>query len=816
MPRASSKGCRYSANIGVWKPVRNGSTCPSTRWAFSRSWAIATDASDPHTMTWCGQLSCDTAMSGRPAIAASATSTPHPSARNTRSGSTRSPSAMPRTKRSMASRVTAPATSIAVHSPRLWPTTTSGRTCSSASASVSSRPTYMMPAPCRSRSDDRGTSSASTPKCAATSSTRASNAGSTPGKANATCPPPAIRPSGANHTSLRPRQAWPRSTTLRASSTRFGVGSAMASRSRPGAPSDARSVPASTASASASWAATAARSSPVATNSGWRRRPRRAPAAGRRRRGRPQRSAGASSAAPRRRRARRGRAANGSAPDDPGATPSRMTWALMPPNPKALMPTRRGAPSSSHGRAARTTSKRLGSRSGCGSSQCSVGGRTRWCRASAALISPAIPLAGMAWPIIDFTEPSPTGGCALAVVVLEDVAQGGDLDAVAGAGGRAVGLDQADAGRVELGGLPGPLDGQHLPLAGGAHQRGGPAVARHAGAADRGVDPVAVAAGVGQALEHHDPGALADEDAVGGLVERADQARGAERPELGEHAPQGHVVAVVHAAGQHQVGSARLQLGDRLRHRQQRGRAGGVERVGGAPEVEAVGDERGHQVRHQADRRLGVRRAEGLLELVADGVELVVAQVGHQLAQAGDELLGGAHPLLEPRRGRREVAAPPEDDADALRVGHALDVAGVGERPGRGRQGQELVGLGTGGGDRHDAEVGGVEGHGRVDEPAPPAVEAVGSRRPGLEEDRVDPIGGTSVTASTPWTRLSQKAARSEAPGKIPAIPTTAIGSVATVSRRGLPARRTSRPPAARVRPPAARPVRPPPPRRGR
>ncbi len=27
---------------------------------------------------------------------------------------------------------------------------------------------------------------------------------------------------------------------------------------------------------------------------------------------------------------------------------------------------------------------------------------------------PAIPLAGMAWPMFDFTEPSPTGGCALA------------------------------------------------------------------------------------------------------------------------------------------------------------------------------------------------------------------------------------------------------------------------------------------------------------------------------------------------------------------------------------------------------------------
>ena len=43
-----------------------------------------------------------------------------------------------------------------------------------------------------------------------------------------------------------------------------------------------------------------------------------------------------------------------------------------------------------------------------------------------------------------------------------------------------------------------------------------------------------------------------------------------------------------------------------------------------------------------------MRRAERLLELVADGVELVVVEVGHQLADAGDELVGGAHPLVEP------------------------------------------------------------------------------------------------------------------------------------------------------------------------
>ena len=86
---------------------------------------------------------------------------------------------------------------------------------------------------------------------------------------------------------------------------------------------------------------------------------------------------------------------------------------------------------------------------------------------------------------------------------------------------------------------------------------------------------------------------------------------------------------------------------------------------------------------------------ERLLELVTDGVEPVVAEVGDQLAHARDELVGGADALVEPGRGRREVAAPPDHDTHPPGIGHALDVAGVGQRPRRGGEGQQLVGLGA-------------------------------------------------------------------------------------------------------------------------
>ena len=75
---------------------------------------------------------------------------------------------------------------------------------------------------------------------------------------------------------------------------------------------------------------------------------------------------------------------------------SRTTCALIPPKPNALTAARRGAPGGrSHGTASVTGANRLPARAGCGSSTCRVGGSVSWCSASAALISPATPAAGM-------------------------------------------------------------------------------------------------------------------------------------------------------------------------------------------------------------------------------------------------------------------------------------------------------------------------------------------------------------------------------------------------------------------------------------
>ena len=180
-------------------------------------------------------------------------------------------------------------------------------------------------------------------------------------------------------------------------------------------------------------------------------------------------------------------------------------------------------------------------------------------------------------------------GC-VGPAVAEDHAEGLQLGAVAHGGGGAVSLDQPDGHRVQPGRGPGMLDGEHLTLGPGVHERGPGTVGRHAGPADHGVDPVAVALGIGLALEHEDARALAHQDAVGVAAERADHLGRRQGAQLAEHAPEREVMAVVDAAGQDYVSGTRPQLVDRVIDRDQRARARRVHRVRRTPEVEPVGD----------------------------------------------------------------------------------------------------------------------------------------------------------------------------------------------------------------------------------
>ncbi len=145
-----------------------------------------------------------------------------------------------------------------VHSPRLWPAIASGAMPAVASARASRRPSSNTPAPRRSSTwadwvfalaaaiASATAGGGGTPSAAATSSALTANVASTPGNTNASVPPSAAKPRGANQMSDLPRHGWPRSSTLCASARRSGVGSRTASRIGPGSiaapPSPARSA----------------------------------------------------------------------------------------------------------------------------------------------------------------------------------------------------------------------------------------------------------------------------------------------------------------------------------------------------------------------------------------------------------------------------------------------------------------------------------------------------------------------------------------------------------------------------------------------
>ena len=411
----------------------------------------------------------------------------------------------------------------------------------------------------------------SMPKWSTTPSMSMPRSTSIPGKAYAIAPPPLTRPSVVNQMSLRPRHAWPRATILRATASRLGVGSAMAMRTGPSSAKERRSVPARTVSSSSSAAVMPATSSAAARNSrvvAARSTPVVAPVdAGR----------ATARAAGGRRRVRCRRVGlqhdvrvDAAEPERVDAGPARAVGGLP-----------RLGPVDGAEAGPGEVRVRLVAVEGRG--QDAVVDRER------RLDEGGDPRRrhGVADHRLHRAQADRRGGRAVGA---ERPAQRGQLDGVAGGRGRAVGLDEPDGLGVEPGFDPGPFDGEALAAAVGAHERGGPAVARDAGSADHGVDAVVVALGVLEALEDDDAGALADEDAVGPAVERPDRAGRAQGTELAEHAPERHVVAVVDAAGEHQVAAAGRQLVDGLVDGDQRARAGGVDRVRRAVQVEAVGD----------------------------------------------------------------------------------------------------------------------------------------------------------------------------------------------------------------------------------
>ena len=205
----------------------------------------------------------------------------------------------------------------------------------------------------------------------------------------------------------------------------------------------------------------------------------------------------------------------------------------------------------------------------------------------------------------------PVGGAALA----DDATERVGLDRVTEDGAGAVGLDVVDGARVDARVLVGLA--QHFGLRVGVRreQPVGPAVVVDRTARDDGEDLVAVAAGVGHALEHQHAAALGAGVAVGVLREGLDPAVGRQHAaDLVEADGDQRGDQRVDAAGQHHVDVAGAQRLDALVDGDQRRRAGGVDGHRRAAEVVEVG----HPVGDDRARRAG------------DGVRVRDVGIGHR------------------------------------------------------------------------------------------------------------------------------------------------------------------------------------------
>ena len=195
----------------------------------------------------------------------------------------------------------------------------------------------------------------------------------------------------------------------------------------------------------------------------------------------------------------------------------------------------------------------------------------------------------------------------------EHIGERRQLGAIADHGAGAVGLDQADLGRRHPGLVVRALDGADLAF---LARRGEPealAVAGAGHALDDRVDAIAVALGVGHALEHQRGDALAEHDAVRRGVERVAATGGRQRVHAREQQVVVDAVVQVGAAAHHGVAGAEHQLLDREIDRGERRRARGVDGEVGAAEIEPVGDATGDHVgQHAGERVLGQRRQRGV------------------------------------------------------------------------------------------------------------------------------------------------------------------------------------------------------------
>ncbi|CAM3196892.1 Uncharacterised protein [Burkholderia gladioli] len=323
---------------------------------------------------------------------------------------------------------------------------------------------------------------------------------------------------------------------------------------------------------------------------------------------------------------------------------------------------------------------------------------------------------------------------------IEHLAQRVQLDRVAQRGAGAMRLDMADRGRRHAGLRQRAPDHGGLRQAVGRGQAVAAPVLLHGGAEDHGMHGVAVAARVGQALEHHHPATLAAHVAVGAVVEGLAAAVGRQHARFGEGLAGARGEDQVHAAGDRQRALAVAQAAAGGMHGHQRGRTGGVDRQARAAQVEQVGQAVGHHAEGAAG---GVVERERLARAVADLVVVAARHADEHAGLAAGQRAGRDAGMLQRLPGhfehqallRVDVRGLDRRDAEQLAV-EAVDLV---EEAGDAREGGR-----AGAADR--AEAAGRQARGRhfadrVDalvEQAPEGLGIVGAGQAAAEPDDRD------------------------------------------------------------------------------
>ena len=168
--------------------------------------------------------------------------------------------------------------------------------------------------------------------------------------------------------------------------------------------------------------------------------------------------------------------------------------------------------------------------------------------------------------------------------------QAGEFHGVANGRAGGMALDEFDALGFPARRIVGEAEGAELAFARGREEVAIEVVAE-ADAADESVDFVAVAEGVGEALEKNDACAFADDEAAGGGIEGRATAGGRERAKLREPHLRVERVGTRDTSGEHGVNTAGVEFVAGELDGVERGGARGVEGARAATKAEGLREE---------------------------------------------------------------------------------------------------------------------------------------------------------------------------------------------------------------------------------